>query len=609
MEKGVVKAVIYCRCSTEEESQRMALLQQVRESRESVERHGWLLVDEYIESASGTTVKKRDEYQRLYEDMMTDKFDIIQIKSQDRLMRNTKDWYLFLDRLVTNGKKLFIYIENRFYSTDDSLITGIRAILAENYSRELSVKLNNAHRQRQKQGKVLILPPDTRGYRKLSRDQVIVDEEEAEAIRRMFQLVMEGMGSRTCAWLLLQQGKKDHRGRYYDEQSIRRIIRNPLYCGTVVQNKVHYNFETKKYEPVPREQWVVHENAVPAIVSKDVWQAANQAMDRRVNDHQRGKNTGKYDLSGKIICGLCGRPYYRAFRRRYKNGELLVEWKCSTYLKYGRKDSHTMRPQLCKVQADQARKGCENIHLDERRLYGWLDEFCGQCGASSPMHAEVLRDQTLHILEKVFDQDKALRKLEKLNKELENLRQLKSRLLDKLLQSVISDSDFQAKKAELEKRIQSLSEEKDAIGHTQAAKAMTKQRLDDIRACLEKGVIQKAAVLTLIEQIEKIVVYPEKLELHLKMDLSSTSRGERAFSNVKIIGPVDEKLSSKRQKMKAMEDIVAMMKDDPHITARQIASIQGISLSAANGRLGRLKKAGRIRFHGRGGKGVWEVLD
>lgn len=146
----MIRAVIYCRCSTEEESQKNALEKQVAEAESCVRQYGWVLVDRYVESRSGTTAKGRNEYKRLFNDLLTDKFDVIVIKSQDRLMRNTKDWYLFVDRLCTEQKKLYMYIENKFYSTDDALITGIKAILAEEYSRELSKKINNAHRNRQR---------------------------------------------------------------------------------------------------------------------------------------------------------------------------------------------------------------------------------------------------------------------------------------------------------------------------------------------------------------------------------------------------------------------------------------------------------------------------
>ena len=122
----MTRAVIYCRCSTEEECQKDALIRQAAEARECVCRLNWSLEDEYIESRSGTSTRGREQYQRLFSDLLRDKFEIVVIKSQDRLMRNTKDWYVFVDRLVTCGKRLYLYLEKRFYSADDSLITGIR---------------------------------------------------------------------------------------------------------------------------------------------------------------------------------------------------------------------------------------------------------------------------------------------------------------------------------------------------------------------------------------------------------------------------------------------------------------------------------------------------
>ena len=102
------RAVIYCRCSTEEESQADALRNQVLESEACIREQGWVLADRYVELKSGTTTKGRTQYNRLFADLVSDKFDIIVIKSQDRLMRNVKDWYLFLDRMLSHGKRLFM---------------------------------------------------------------------------------------------------------------------------------------------------------------------------------------------------------------------------------------------------------------------------------------------------------------------------------------------------------------------------------------------------------------------------------------------------------------------------------------------------------------------
>ena len=340
-----IRAVIYCRCSTEEESQVEALQNQIQESEECVMAQGWRLVDRYVESKSGTTTKGRDEYMRLYEDLLSDRFDVIVIKSQDRLMRNVKDWYLFLDRMQRHGKRLYIYLEHKFYTTDDSLITGIKAILAEDYSRELSKKINNAHRNRQRNGGKTMLTSRTFGYQKLSDGTVAMVEEEAEIVREIFAYCIAGHGSRTIANLYNNQGYRKKTGTGFSSNSVRRIIRNPLYMGTIVMNRRHYDFETKREIRLPPEEWIYGTGQVPAIVTAEEWEQANALVTARARKYHRdgcypkSGSPGQYALSGKLICAKCGQPYYRVHRRSYKDREqMVVEWKCSTYLSKGRKE-------------------------------------------------------------------------------------------------------------------------------------------------------------------------------------------------------------------------------------------------------------------------------
>ena len=188
------RAVIYNRCSTEEEAQMNALEIQAQESREIVFCQGWVLIEQYIESQSGTTAGKRSEYKRLLADMETDRFDIVVIKSIDRLMRSAMDWYDFIDRLTRNRKRLYIYIDHKFYTPDDSLLTGIKAILAEDFSRELSKKIKNAHRRRQQKQTGYNITVPIFGWDKISKDVYVLNEKEAEAYRLAFSLAEQGMG-------------------------------------------------------------------------------------------------------------------------------------------------------------------------------------------------------------------------------------------------------------------------------------------------------------------------------------------------------------------------------------------------------------------------------
>ena len=100
----------------------------------------------------------------------------------------------------------------------------------------------------------------------------------------------------------------------FTDSDIRRMIRNPVNKGTVVMNRKHYDFDTRQVVKNPQEQFYIYENRIPAIVSEELWKAANEEIDKRkkpVGNQERtarcfGVNPGKHVFSGKLVCGLCG---------------------------------------------------------------------------------------------------------------------------------------------------------------------------------------------------------------------------------------------------------------------------------------------------------------
>ena len=209
------RIAIYNRCSTEEESQINALETQARESREIAEQMGWKVVEQYVESQSGTSADKRKEYLRMLQDIQADRFDIVMIKSIDRLARNVKDWYLFLDCIARNNTKLYLYLDRSFYKSDDALITGIKAILAEEFSKELSKKIKNAHKRRQEKKTGLNISRAMFGWDRTGKDTFVINEEEAAYFRRACTLVEQGLGYRRIADLLYQGKKMEKLFRRY----------------------------------------------------------------------------------------------------------------------------------------------------------------------------------------------------------------------------------------------------------------------------------------------------------------------------------------------------------------------------------------------------------
>lgn len=606
-----MRAVIYARCSTEEESQKDALVNQVREAKDCVKRMDWMLVDTYIESRSGTTTKGRTEYNRLYDDLQKNLFDVIVIKSQDRLMRNTKDWYLFVDRLCTNGKKLYIYIENKFYSTDDALITGIKAILAEEYSRELSKKINNAHRNRQKNGGSVILTPNAYGFRKLPDKSIVLIEEEAQVKRRMYQLCADGYGSRTIANILTNEGIRKRSGKNFTENDILRIVRNPLNKGTVVMNKKHFDFESKKTEKVPEDQQFRFEHKVPATVSEELWQEANDEIDRRAVEAKqkgsfpRGSNPGKYNLSGKIICGLCGSPYYRRFRKNSSDGSLIVEWKCRKYTLEGRKTKEKARPQISKVGM-KGDKGCDNIHLDEEKLFKLLEDVCVE---QFSVDREAVIKETISLLRQVLEEDQTADKIQAFVLEENRIKEQQDLLLDKLLNGILSDEVYQRKQQRLENSLKSCLDKKKELEKQNIKIVSRKQRLEEIENSLRKGEdIERATVNEMLEEIQKIVIYPRYMEIiyNPAYVIGIKDRDEQFAQKIRIeYGALFDRLKRKEE---IRDQVMEMIREKPAITAKEIAKRTGCSLSGAQYKLKVLKKEGRIRFNGSGGRGKWEII-
>ena len=622
MEK--LRAVIYNRCSTEEESQKDALIKQVQESKRCVHEQGWELVDAYVEAKSGTTVKGRNEYNRLYQDLESDRFDVIVIKGQDRLMRNTKDWYLFLDRMQRNRKRLYMYLERKFYTPDDALITGIKAILAEEYSRELSKKINNAHKNRQKEGKSFVFTNHTYGFKKMPDKSIVIDQKEAEMIKLIFELSAGGYGTHCSAEILYQNGYRNRKGKGISPSLIRNIIRNPIYKGTVVQNRQHYDFESKQTYKNPPSEWLFHENAVPKIIDEELFERANRGLDQRKQEGNRGGSylkgsaPGKYDLSGKLFCGLCGSPFYRTVRKN-KSGKV-TEWKCSNYLQNGRKKQQMRREQIRKVEKPQSgtggEAGCDNIHLDEKKLYGMLEQLNCQKYRGLEVKREDLLKETLAILRKALSGNDTAAQKEGLEASLDKITGQKEKLLEKLLEGVISDEDFKLKNRGLESRKAEIEEKLKAMEDNILQNAKLEERIESIRSKLEGGVIEQAQIADMVRNISKIEVSPAYMDIYFDSwalmglppeNVSSDVKGETDKLTVFRVG---QTCSTSHQPMMEEEKgiIVNLMKQKPKITAKEIAGEMGVNLSLVHRRIRELKKEGKIRYSPPNGRGKWEAL-
>lgn len=348
--------VFYARVSTDEQGQLNALENQIEMLTQFIEKNeNWILSDAYIdEGKSGTTTKGRIGYNKLYDDLETDKFDIVVVKDLSRLQRNPLDYYKFIDRLVKNGKKLFIFTDNKFYQSDDALINGIKAILASEYSRDISKKVNAGHRQRQKSGDV-ITNGLMWGYdQKKGSKRVTINEEEAAIVKKVFNWYIEGKGFRSIYKLLEEEGVKNRNGNPFAVTTLKRMIKNEKYKGVLICNRLHKDFDTKKIVKTTNEEWIIHTDIIPVIISEDIWDRANTILSTKKRNNNVNATTtygyfsGTHVYSGKIICGDCGKVYWHTI---FTKKSL---WQCSEYRSFGlKKEDKTHGCKNYKIYTEQ----------------------------------------------------------------------------------------------------------------------------------------------------------------------------------------------------------------------------------------------------------------
>lgn len=402
------RAVFYARVSTQEEAQLKALPKQIEECRDKISEKGWALVDQYVdEGKSGTTVKHRTEYQRLLDDMEADKFDIIVVKSQDRLQRNPRDWYIFVDKLNSNGIKLYFYLDGRYFKSDeDALITGIKAILAGEYSRDLSKKLNNSNRRRIEKAKAgerisAMGNGQTYGFR-IVDGQWVIDQEQAVIVRKMYELYAELHSISKVRDALNEQGYRNQSGKLFTGECVGRVVKNEKNKGWVILNRYHRNFDTKEMDELPESEWVYVKNDHEPIVSEELWDQVNdeiQSHRNKGNDNRKGwgKRMGTDPLSGKLFCNCCGKPLWKHnTKSSYKtvNGGRVntyaeySQWYCSG--KMGRGDLACEDPatisgvQLNKYLMELADEFLDYSTIEysktllKKRALGWLEDLRAQ---------------------------------------------------------------------------------------------------------------------------------------------------------------------------------------------------------------------------------------
>ena len=570
----MVRVAIYNRCSTEDEAQVNALAIQAEESREVAERNGWLITGHYIESESGTTTRKRTEYQKMLEDMEEDIFDVIMIKSIDRLTRSTKDWYLFLDKLIRCRKRLYIYIDRKFYTAEDNLITGIKAILAEDFSRELSKKIRNAHHRRQEKKTGLNITNEMFGWDRISSDRYVINEAEASRYREAFRMVEEGKGFYSIANYMYEQGVRSKNGKRIADVQWRKMIYSPRAYGTVVLHKEEYDFDRKKKIALPPEEWIYVNDALPPIVTRKYHDEIMDILEKRKAKQGHVSRSATGGFSGKIVCASCGSPYYRVYNDTKHGKE--VYFRCS--------GKRRQIPCTCKS-------------VREKDLEQILDRVGNKEFGAFSNSIPALTEMATDMIKTVFSEVHSDGGRKDLGKECQKIEEKKEVLFHMLMEHTISEKDFEKYYGELEQRKQTLEKQEECFQGNRLTNIDKALRMDKV--------IQKAIVKVYMEALEHIVVYPQ--------DRLEFCFGRTQWNEQTVIVKADYiRENETEQKRREIGDrILKCFQEDPNRKLKDIYKDFDRGESYINGVVKQLKEEGKLQYirSGNSHTGIWKVTE
>ena len=307
------KVAAYARVSTEEEEQQTSYAAQCDYYEKYIKsRADWAFVKVYAdEGISGCNTRKREAFKAMVQDALDGKIQLILTKSVSRFARNTVDSLTTIRKLKEHGVEVWFEKENlKTFDPKVEMLLTILASLSQEESRSISENVNWGIRKKMTDGKFSLGYSHFLGYDKGVDGSLVINEEEAKVIRRIYALYIKGMSPYGIAKVLTEEGIKTPGGKTrWSDSTVKSILRNEKYCGRALLQKTFTpDFLTKKTVrntgQVP-SYYVEHSHA--PIIDPDVYDMVQRMMEGRKRGRDRISSVSIF--SSKLRCGDCGSWY------------------------------------------------------------------------------------------------------------------------------------------------------------------------------------------------------------------------------------------------------------------------------------------------------------
>ena len=349
-----MKVWLYYRLSRDEDEELNSLNNQRKIIYNFAVSNGHEVVGESFDDNVSGMHFNREGIDKIYEVVEAGKIEAIIVKDLSRLGRHRTQTALFIDYLREHDVRVLSATENiDTFNENDDLIIGFKGLVNDFYARDGSRRVRTGYRQKQKEG-IVTIPPF--GYFKdKNTKKVVVVEEAAETVRLIFSAYVGGSGMKAIARTLNEQMRKTPalmqmellnkslpntqdgilKKYLWDATMVARILRDESYIGTLICHKSERNKINKTFQFTDTAEQFRHENYLPMIVTREIWEQAQALLaERKEKNVRAGTNRGILRYGGLLRCKDCGRTFIGK-RIKLKSGER-VAYVCDTYHRYGK---------------------------------------------------------------------------------------------------------------------------------------------------------------------------------------------------------------------------------------------------------------------------------
>ena len=336
--KEKLRVCVYARVSTDHIMQARSFENQVETYIRMIkENPDYDFVGAYADLGISGRTEKRPEFQRMIADAKAGKIDLIITKSASRFARNTVTLLKYVRLLKELG--VAVYFDNdriNTLSAEGEMMLSVLASFAQEESRSIGENYKWTIRKKFENGIGAVNTKRFLGYDKDEGGKLVINEEEAKVVRRIFDMYLAGNGCFRIKNALNKDKVPTVTGSLWTAETIMGILTNEKYKGDILLQKT--------YIPEGKNSTVLNKGKLPqyyvaddheAIISKEDWEYAQELIaynrDQKGIEKDSDKYQSRYPNSGMLKCPYCG----ATLKRRHVYGGKIA-WLCSTYVNKGK---------------------------------------------------------------------------------------------------------------------------------------------------------------------------------------------------------------------------------------------------------------------------------